>query len=409
MVWTSNISVRYHQQDNERYCGAAVSQMVRNTNGSGIIDQAKLFNDSQVYMDPATWGTGWGMDPECVKHACNGGIMSINGRYRIIAMEDLMGWTARVIKIFCKYSKPIPILVYKNAEHWVLVQGVKLANAPGNIIIPMSILGIYIHNPWPPVPSYVSTSYNPPPPPHSDQDSCGMGNNNKLFGVPNQYIVYNGQWFKDYILGTVFKPGGKALAVAVCYADDIMLKPGRYDLREEIMYKKKIGPSEIIELVPKEIENHDLLNDELFSKALKKAEPQEPVLVRRLHRVNSYYYLVPMKKSKNITAVIAMDALSGTLDGCMAYPKPVPKLFMSKDEVKKRMAGRSIHFPGKKNAVVLEEGTFDVQKDLVWKPCKESLSPYYPLHAITTIGDREIYVDYLGNVHTELHDEGPFG
>jgi len=45
---------------------------------------------------------------------------------------------------------------------------------------------------------------------------------------------------------------------------------------------------------------------------------------------------------------------------------------------------------------------------MVWKPCYESRSPYYPFYMIT-VGNRHIYVGYDGTIYTQLHDVSIFG
>ena len=40
---------------------------------------------------------------------------------------------------------------------------------------------------------------------------------------------------------------------------------------------------------------------------------------------------------------------------------------------------------------------------LVWKPCRESLSPYWPFHMFTA-GSHRLYIRVDGAVFTALHD-----
>jgi hypothetical protein len=41
---------------------------------------------------------------------------------------------------------------------------------------------------------------------------------------------------------------------------------------------------------------------------------------------------------------------------------------------------------------------------LVWKPCRESLSPFYPFHMVT-VGNHQIFIRVDGQRFTELHDQ----
>ena len=42
MPITENLSVPYHQQDTDYYCGAACAQMVLHSLGTGLLDQDNL-------------------------------------------------------------------------------------------------------------------------------------------------------------------------------------------------------------------------------------------------------------------------------------------------------------------------------------------------------------------------------
>ena len=46
-----------------------------------------------------------------------------------------------------------------------------------------------------------------------------------------------------------------------------------------------------------------------------------------------------------------------------------------------------------------------VYPTLVWRPCQESRSPYYPFHQIA-VGGVTIYVGYDGRVYPTLHNMG---
>ena len=55
--------------------------------------------------------------------------------------------------------------------------------------------------------------------------------------------------------------------------------------------------------------------------------------------------------------------------------------------------------------IPLRDGAFCVSPTLVWRPCQESRSPYYPFYQIT-VGGVTIYVGYDGRVYSTLHDLG---
>jgi hypothetical protein len=54
-----DLTVQYHQQDTDYYCGAACAQMVLETIGAGLLDQVGLYADNHSHstIEPS-WYTG---------------------------------------------------------------------------------------------------------------------------------------------------------------------------------------------------------------------------------------------------------------------------------------------------------------------------------------------------------------
>ena len=51
---------------------------------------------------------------------------------------------------------------------------------------------------------------------------------------------------------------------------------------------------------------------------------------------------------------------------------------------------------------MVRKEAFCLYPALVWRPCLESLSPFYPFHLVT-VGDHRIYIRVDGRVFTKLH------
>ena len=62
--------------------------------------------------------------------------------------------------------------------------------------------------------------------------------------------------------------------------------------------------------------------------------------------------------------------------------------------------------PDQRGSLLVRPRAATIYPLLVWKPCVESLSPYYPFHMII-VGDHRLYIRSDGKVFTELHDAGP--
>ena len=61
MPVTENLSVPYHQQDTDYYCGAACAQMVLASLGTGLLDQDQLYSDNHSH---STTESGWYTAPD---------------------------------------------------------------------------------------------------------------------------------------------------------------------------------------------------------------------------------------------------------------------------------------------------------------------------------------------------------
>ena len=59
----------------------------------------------------------------------------------------------------------------------------------------------------------------------------------------------------------------------------------------------------------------------------------------------------------------------------------------------------------RKGRLIVRKEAHGLYPTLVWQPCRESLSPYYPFFMVT-VGAQRIYVRVDGQVFTKLHDKG---
>jgi hypothetical protein len=74
-----------------------------------------------------------------------------------------------------------------------------------------------------------------------------------------------------------------------------------------------------------------------------------------------------------------------------------------RDEVAESVIGSMIELPNRSGRIRVRPEAICFFPTLVWKPCRESLSPYYPFY-LFTVGSNHIYVRSDGAVFTELHD-----
>lgn len=427
--------------------------MILNTVGSGLIGQDSLYTFGHPLNNPAIWGRwGEGVDPDAVRdtlnnflqvpvkrYSPNGGGMinpstvSIKKTFPTVStkfatfdhvdtgantqpagLTHLEIATLELIDSLLKQRVPIQVSVEPKG-HWVVVKGIKTASEPfqGS---PDEIWGFYVNNPSPPCPCQSSPICDQSPPPHSDGDSCGSGKVYKTtpdgnaecdYGTGNEYWPMS-EWEQRFkscdLLGNGIK---KFVAVYFETKQKITIRipararwPGfNMSLIEELPI---IETSEIKMRAVNELKKHSLYDDPSYEASLKDAKPYEPILVRRLDIAGSYFYLVPMGSNKKITAIAVLDASMGGLLGFRALPNPVSRLFYSSEEVTKRISNKMVDLDGK-GKIVFHEGVYMVHPEMVWKPCRESTSEYYPFYEVT-IGKYHVYVGSNGRIYPTLHD-----
>jgi hypothetical protein len=68
MPVSEDLTVAYHQQDTDYYCGAACAQMVLDSIGAGLLNQDDLYNDNHAH---STAESGWYSAPDGVLWTMN--------------------------------------------------------------------------------------------------------------------------------------------------------------------------------------------------------------------------------------------------------------------------------------------------------------------------------------------------
>ena len=74
------------------------------------------------------------------------------------------------------------------------------------------------------------------------------------------------------------------------------------------------------------------------------------------------------------------------------------------EQTQAKLINQDIQLPGLRGRLHVLPATISRHPAMVWKPCRESLSPYYPFHLFTS-GGQQIYVRSDGMVFTELRDQ----
>jgi hypothetical protein len=391
------LSVRYHQQDTDYYCGAACAQMVLDSIGAGILDQVGLYADNHAHstLDSYTWYTG----PDGLTWTLNDRRPASFSNYFVLfelTSEDLI---SRKIIWTIHHYKVAPVALVFGWAHWIVVRGYDASAAPSAYSdTSYSINAFYVNNPWPPTPSPA------PPPPHTNTDPCGSGGTR---GVANEHIAY-ATWQSTYMTGVPLGHwSGKF--IAVCDPEPPPTDHGeRRRNPRRPTGEKLLTPRRAMDAARRGLGQYGLAEHADFKKALDGAEPGEPVLVERLDRPGSYYFIVPMgRDASELSAAVGVDARYGDYMQTIALSQrgqPSHLAALDRDTVLRRLRDSPIELPEPRGHLILRDNLFCVYPALVWKPCRESLSPFYPFRMIS-VGEHRIYVRSDGRVFTQLHDD----
>jgi hypothetical protein len=391
---TKNLSVQYHQQDTDYYCGAACAQMVLAEIGAGILDQDTLYNDNHSH---STTESGWATGPDGLQWTLNNLQPSPHTKYFCLDALSSEDQISRMIIWTIYHWNVAPVALVYGSQHWIVVRGYDTSADPNNSIDnSYSINGFDVNNPWPPTPSPGV------PPPHSFGDICGSGG---VRGVANEHISYS-TWQADYMTGAT---GGywNGKFVAICDPPP----PGQLigkSVHQNALFngERIISKEEAIRSVESGLNHHRMYEKELWADCFIKTRIGEPVLVQRLDRLDSYYYILPYNTVKDASAsMVSIDAKTGVYKQAIKLPEPSNHLSTAynRKELSASVVNKRFELANQTGKLIIRPEAYCLYPTLVWKPCLESMSPFWPFH-MYTIGAQHVYVRIDGAIFTQLHD-----
>jgi hypothetical protein len=386
------LTVGYHQQDTNYYCGAACAQMVLHSVGQPLLSQDVLYNDNHSHtIEPSSWST----PPDGLQWTMNN---LQSSKYFALDSLDTEDGASRMLCWTIHFWQVAPIALVEDGNHWVAVHGYTASAAPTSWDdLSYTISSFDIKDPWPPAPT------PPPPPPHSDGDSCGSGG---ARGVANVNVSY-ASWQSDYMTANTFGTQWLGKYVAVCDphrppADGERPLP---ELRLNTGREALLTAAEATDAAWRGITDVGLLDRPVWAGAFNGTEAGEPILVQRLDRRDSYYWIVPASDREGlIRAAISVDAIYGTYKSAATLNAEQSVLFgfHDREEIFAHISGRPIDLPHYAGRLIFRPEVACLHPVYVWKPCRESLSPFYPFRMLST-GENLIYVRIFdGAVFTSL-------
>ena len=394
MTVHEDLTTQYHQQDTGYYCGAACAQMVLAQCGAGVLDQVGLYNDNHNH---SVIEGGWYTAPDGLAWTMNN--RQSAGKYFCLDAMDSEDAVSRMIAWTIHDWRISPIAMVFGSAHWIVVRGYTASDYPSySADTSYTISGFDINNPEPPTPA------GGPPPPHSAGDVCGSGGSR---GVADEHVSYS-TWQADYMTGI---SGGHwdGKFVAICDpAPPTPMQPASQEPRRpRFDGDVLLEPRRVAELSRQSLEEVGLTERENWRIALEGTEVGEPVLVQRLDRADSFYWIVPHTRGGLATVAVSIDARFGDYKQARALPNPqgTALLTLDQDDVRGFVYDRLHDLPDAQGQLRIRPGLACISDHWVWRPCMESLSPFYPFKVVN-YGAYRLYVRSDGAVFHSLTDPG---
>ncbi len=143
--------------------------------------------------------------------------------------------------------------------------------------------------------------------------------------------------------------------------------------------------------------------------ALEGSVVSDPFLVQREDFDSPRFYaIVPFRRGENVPVLVLVDVHgAGGIAGTVAVPDGSTHFstIVDFDTIQQSYVGRTETIGGVDYTLEAD----DLYEFLVWRPCVESLSPYWPFYRFDVGGQGsgvKVYVRIDGEVFTELHVRG---
>ena len=378
-----DLPIPYQQQIDAIRCGPACAQMVLGFLGSGPTDQIDLY-DNHCHLS-AFDGTNWLSAPDGLQGTINDHLpAAAPSSFAVVGDPSGDAISRRIVWTIYNYG--IPAVFLKWGQHWVVVKGVEVSAAPaGPTDTTYSLSSIIVNDPA--LPEDII----------SPREAI------------DDHVPYS-TW-KSEFLGPVSSWHWAGDIVAICDSAPVPKRVSKTPPSIPVPAKRLSGerivtPVRATRLALAGVEEYGLLGREDWRESFIDIRPGTPMLVQRLDRRDTFYYIVPMQIRKGyVRAYVRVDARFGNyLQSMRVRGVGDDAFFKSNIDAKaamKMVIGKTIDLYPKGKIHVREEA-YSLYPTLVWRPCRESMSPYVPFYMIT-VGDDRIYVRVDGKVFTKLH------
>jgi len=345
------IPVSRHFQDNLYYCGAACAQMAIETQQAQFVDQAELY---EAVESPPGWMTSPTDLASTLNNYVRGATYAVvsHGNSRRDVMRR-MAWS------MCRHRRPAMALVH-GGDHWVVVESL-VGTTNDDALQPYQpeITDVVIRDPSPDLVNQRESLYvtTPTPPPHSSQDLCASA-----FYEQESYTWYG---WEQVFTRCATRGEWDDCWVGVCVPQDepcvtTQSDPGQVDVQEPNQPEPSRPASSgsqsaanLMRVATELLRTSGLRRRPEWMHAVDASTRCSARIVHHLDRGDAYYLLVLLDTDGRGRLLARLDASTLRLLHAALEPS---------------------------GALVERLNTLpDATEGVVWTPCAESRSPFFPL------------------------------
>jgi hypothetical protein len=369
----ADLPVHHHHQNDWYLCGAACAQMIIEFMGAGLMDQRSLYEDRCHDVSKESF---WLTSPNGLQETlmCHKP-PALPITYAVRDTADLDTISRKLVWTVYHYRAAPAILV--GGSHWIVVRDFMASAMPR---------------------SAVDTTYK----------ISAFFFTDPASDLEEQHEAYATDWHHDVIaLDGTLASKWKGRYIAVCDSDPAPRTVGKPPARPPRLKGDRIlVPDEARQRALGGLQEYQLPERESWKASLKDTHPGTPILVQRLDRRDAFYYIVPMVREPHAVPVLAcVDGRFGTYLQAGRVRDPhgnaLRHLHLDPQWAKDKVLGQRISLGPRGTLQVRPEGTA-LHPALVWRPCRESMSPYLPFFMFV-VGSMPIYLRVDGRLFTKLH------
>lgn len=402
-----SVTVPYHQQDGDIFCGEATAQMILAGLGT-LYAQAELKSDglSSILLNGGT-------SPQTLQDVLNEKLPAgplFSQRWDLNADDGCQTIVAGLLA-----GSGVAAIV-KGSSHWVVVTGVNLVGDPAQGP-PYTIDAFFINDPEPETAAILRAEqgYAPPPLPHDPMDTCGEKG---VYGSSDTQVPLcewlDSYWSAPCTIGNqmgyvTVSSGGQAQAdferehAVEQFAE---LAPARVHPSAVRILSYPDREAAAKRAAEQGISDHGILAKGPLAERLAGYHLGDLTYHTDLGDPPRHSYQIRLMRGGNQIGTACVDADTLKFRGVQAPASIMPTPAEMRDIALKALKSHTASLRDILGPFDVAHELFTVHPTLVWRPCRQSMSRYYPFVQVNLAGTI-LYVGLDERVHRRLTSHEP--